>query len=381
MPEKIRVKINNCENNAIVKLVSVPVPLRERNICGFLFPERYPGIDLAGYAYLLTQDIDLYNKVSSPAIYIKKTEENNLATNDVIKIDAIHQSFQFLYRVNGNANCLFVTDSCNSHCLMCPQPPKIENTVEMAQLQRHVDCLPVDLKEICVTGGEPTLLEQDLISLFKKLAKQCPDCYVHVLTNAKKLKNFNFARQCVTSGLKGISFGIPLYSSNPEYHDYIVQSRGSFRETLEGIYNLAKLNASIEIRVVLTKINVSGLKELAEFIYRNLTFVDHIAFMGMEHMGYVKLNWEKVYVDPTQYQEYLVSVVRFLRLRGMNVSIYNLPFCVLDEKLWQFSRNSITDSKQGFDEKCIICEMRNKCGGFFRRQKEALRIVPIRSIN
>lgn len=168
-----------------------------------------------------------------------------------------------------------------------------------------------------------------------------------------------------------------MYSSDPECHDYIVQSKGSFAETLEGIYNLAKFDASIEIRVVLTKVNASLLTELVDFIYRNLTFVDHIALMGMEHMGYVKLNWEKVYIDPIDYQEYLVSAVRFLKLRGMNVSIYNLPLCLLDEKIWLFSKNSITDSKRSFDEKCLSCSVQSKCGGVFRRQMEAMHIKPI----
>ena len=381
MPEKVNVRVNNLENNEIVKLISVPVSPSERYLCGFLFPERYPDVDFEGYAYLLTQDLDFYNKTSSSALYSDSLEEIDLKDNDIIKIDAKHQQFQFLYRVDGNANCLFVTDCCNSHCLMCPQPPKLENTVEIEQLRRHVDCLPVDLKEICVTGGDPTLLGDELVSLLKRLAKHCPECHVHMLTNARKFKDFNFARQCISAGLKGISFGIPLYSSDPECHDYIVQSKGSFAETLEGIYNLAKFDASIEIRVVLTKVNVSLLTELVDFIYRNLTFVDHIAIMGMEHMGYVKLNWGKVYIDPVDYQEYLVSAVRFLKLRGMNVSVYNLPLCILDKKLWLFSKNSITDSKRSFDEKCSSCSVQSKCGGVFRRQMGAMHIKPIVSCN
>ncbi len=378
MPARVKVQINNKETNEIVKLVSEHVAKSERHLCGFLYPEESIDTDFEGYAYLLTKDKKLYETIAGPAIFLDDSECQNIKTGDVIQINAKHQYFQFLYRVDGNANCLFVTDCCNSHCLMCPQPPKEENTVELGQLKRLINCLPSDLTEICVTGGEPTLLGQDLIALLKQLAEHCPECHVHMLTNGRNFKDMSYAYQCLTTGLKGISFGIPLYSSIGEIHDYIVQAKNSFEETLEGIYNLAKLNASIEIRVVLTKINALHLKELADFIYRNLTFADHIALMGMEHMGYVKLNWDTVYIDPETYQESLASAVRFLRLRGMNVSIYNLPLCILDEKLWAFARKSITDFKQGFDEACLSCDMFEKCGGLFERQKDAMHISPIR---
>lgn len=48
MPEKVNVRVNNLENNEIVKLISVPVSPSERYLCGFLFPERYPDVDFEG---------------------------------------------------------------------------------------------------------------------------------------------------------------------------------------------------------------------------------------------------------------------------------------------------------------------------------------------
>lgn len=378
MPEHVKVKINNQEINDIVKLVAEPVSLSERHLCGLLHTVDLQITDLEGYAYVLTENRKLFESIKGPAILVDNFQDLNIRAGDVIQINAKHQHIQFLYKTDGNANCLYMTDCCNSHCLMCPQPPKNINSVELPQLQRIIHCLPNNLKEICVTGGEPTLLGQDLIYLLQQLAQQCPECHVHMLTNGREFKDIKYAKQCLNTGLKGISFGIPLYSSIPEIHDYIVQSHNSFHETLEGIYNLAKLNASIEIRIVLTKINALHLKELADFIYRNLTFVDHVALMGMEHMGYVKLNWDKVYIDPREYQESLVSAARFLRLRGMHVSIYNLPLCILNKKLWIFARHSISDFKQGYSDQCSTCDMLDKCGGLFQRQINAMHVAPIK---
>lgn len=55
--------------------------------------------------------------------------------------------------------------------------------------------------------------------------------------------------------------------------------------------------------------------------------------------------------------------------------------CILDKKLWLFSKNSITDSKRSFDEKCSSCSVQSKCGGVFRRQMGAMHIKPIVSCN
>jgi hypothetical protein len=45
--------------------------------------------------------------------------------------------------------------------------------------------------------------------------------------------------------------GIPLYADVDTIHDYVVQVRGAFDETVLGLYNLAQNQVPIEIRVVL----------------------------------------------------------------------------------------------------------------------------------
>lgn len=379
MSRKVKIKTNTIGFSKILKVVTHDVEKDERPFCCFLLQQHHKcQVEPEGYACIATDDEVFFNNSQQTVILLSKDDFSDIQENDVIGIEDKHSTLNYFYRVGSNSNALFVTECCNSHCLMCPQPPKLENSVELEDLHRIITKLPKDLKEICVTGGEPTLLGNDLIDLLQMLAANCPECHVHMLTNGKKFREKDFARDCLNTGLKSISFGIPLYSSVDTLHNYIVQDNDAFKDTLEGIYNLARLGASIEIRVVLTKINALRLRELADFIYRNLTFVNHIALMGMEHMGYVKLNWDKVYINPATYQEELVSAVRYLRLRGMNVSIYNLPLCILDPRLWSFSRKSISDFKQGYDARCCDCSVIADCGGLFERQKEAMCIKPIK---
>jgi hypothetical protein len=55
----------------------------------------------------------------------------------------------------------------------------------------------------------------------------------------------------------------------------------------------------------------------------------------------------------------------FLISAGVNVSVYNLPKCVLSRSVWPYALQSISDRKNGFVEECDRCDEKNSCGGFF----------------
>ncbi|TPN15919.1 hypothetical protein FKO01_38860 [Mesorhizobium sp. B2-3-3] len=62
--------------------------------------------------------------------------------------------------------------------------------------------------------------------------------------------------------------GIPIYSADPEVHDYVVQSKGAFNKTIRGIVNLKAVGAEVEIRVVVHKQTYEGLADLSDFIFQ-----------------------------------------------------------------------------------------------------------------
>jgi His-Xaa-Ser system radical SAM maturase HxsC len=167
---------------------------------------------------------------------------------------------------------------------------------------------------------------------------------------------------------------IPLYADNAPEHDYVVQSRGAFDQTVQGLYQLARYEQQIEIRVVLHKLTIPRLRDLALFIYRNLPFAAHVALMGLEIIGFTRPNLEKLWIDPFDYQRELQAAVEALVTRGMHVSIYNHPLCLLPRPLWKFARRSISDWKNIFFDECQVCAVREECGGFFKsavRQRSA----------
>ena len=145
-----------------------------------------------------------------------------------------------------------------------------------------------------------------------------------------------------------------------------MQARGAFDQTMQGLYQLARHDQSVEIRVVLHALTVPRLGELVEFIYRNLPFACHVALMGLEITGFTIPNLESLWIDPHDYQAELQAAVEYLSIRGMYVSIYNHPLCVLPRPLWKFARRSISDWKNVYLEVCQNCGVRDLCGGFFK---------------
>jgi hypothetical protein len=103
-----------------------------------------------------------------------------------------------------------------------------------------------------------------------------------------------------------------------------------------------------------------------EYIYRNLSFVEHVALMGLEYVGYTPRNIADLWIDPFDYQEELERAVRYLTARGIAVSLYNHQLCVLRPSIWGYARKSISDWKNLFLPECQSCSALPQCGGLFQ---------------
>jgi His-Xaa-Ser system radical SAM maturase HxsC len=156
-----------------------------------------------------------------------------------------------------------------------------------------------------------------------------------------------------------------LYSDDPAQHDYIVQAKGAFDEAILGILNLKKHNQKVEIRVVIHKQSIGRLKQLCEFIGRNLLFVDHVALMGLEMMGFTRANLDELWIDPYDYRDTLSESVQILANYGMNVSVYNHQLCLVNTDVHPYYKKSISDWKNEYVDECNGCKKLGDCGGLF----------------
>ena len=304
-------------------------------------------------------------KTDLPIFAVTGLARNDVVSaGDVIRVSAGGQ-VQVLFRRGSNANFLFATERCNSLCLMCSQPPRAENDDwRVAEILETIPLIDDDVPQLGITGGEPTLLGRGLRDVLATAKKCLPRTRFQVLTNGRLFSDTGLA-DLFDEARGSTRWCIPLYADTAAQHDYVVQGYGAFEETINGLYNLAERKHSIEIRVVLHALTVNRLTGLMEFIWRTLPFVDHIALMGLEPIGFAKLNRELLWVDPLDYAAELSAAAAYLHDRGMRVSIYNVPLCVLPKNAWHWAKRSISDWKNTFAPECISCAIRQDCCGFF----------------
>jgi His-Xaa-Ser system radical SAM maturase HxsC len=291
---------------------------------------------------------------------------------------------QALYRRSSENNTVLTTERCNSFCLMCSQPPKkLDDSWRVDVILRLIELIDPAAREIVLSGGEPTLLADDFFRIIQKFSSLLPGTALHVLTNGRTFSDPSYASRLGIIRHPDLMLGIPLYSDVDFLHDYVVQAKGAWAETMEGLYNLARVGIRLELRVVLHQQTYSRLPQLAEFIYRNLPFVQHVALMGLEMFGFTNLNIPTVWIDPYEYAKELEAATKMLAMRGMNVSIYNHQLCTLPRSLWPFARRSISDWKNVYMEECKSCGARQFCGGFFQsaRKRYSAHISPLPNLS
>ncbi|MGX9789748.1 His-Xaa-Ser system radical SAM maturase HxsC [Mycobacterium sp. MMS18-G62] len=289
-----------------------------------------------------------------------------LGEGDVVGVYPQSGRVRVLYRRSSRHNFFLVTERCNNYCLMCSQPPrKVDDGWLIDEIAEALPLVDPATPALTFTGGEPLTEWRRFIGLLELARDLLPDTAIHVLTNGRAFSSPDVADAWASVRHPKLSAGIPIYAAVDHIHDYVVQAKGAFDQTVLGVLRLKDRGQRVEIRVVLHAVTAPRLRETCSWIARNLPFVDHVALMGMENTGFAIANNELLWIDPLDYQEELKAGVDVLSAAGVNVSIYNLPLCVLDPSIRPFAVQSISDWKNAYVEECEGCAARRDCAGFF----------------
>ena len=322
-----------------------------------------------GFGLYLTTDAT--SSIPSVASQIRLPATlHHLSAGDVISLPPTGETVRVIWRQKSHQNSVLLTERCDHYCLMCSQPPKERNDDRLLDdAFELVRLLPRTTRDIGFTGGEPTIYGDRLFSLLRLCRNLLPFAEVHVLSNGRRFDDWEFARGWAAVDNPRMMVGIPIYGAEPALHDYVVQARGAFDDTVRGIINLAQLRQRVEIRVVIHKQTAPQLPEIADFIARNLPFVEQVALMGLEMIGFARANIDDVWIDPLDYREELTEAVRRLARRRVRTMVYNHQLCLIDREVWPFSVRSISDWKNEYHPECARCSAVSACGGFFYSAK------------
>ena len=289
-----------------------------------------------------------------------------LADGDILGFHPTSKRFRTLYRRNSAHNSFLVTERCNHYCLMCSQPPRnIDDRWILHEIRQALPLVDSATRSLGFTGGEPLLDWQDFVAVLGNCRDLLPRTAIHVLSNGRAFAASEIATAWTDIGHPDLTVGIPVYAAVDSIHDYVVQAKGAFDETVLGILKLKDKGQRVEIRVVLHAVTAPRIQATCRWIARNLPFVDHVALMGLENTGFAIANNDLLWIDPLDYRDDLAEGVDALAAARVPVSVYNLPRCVLDRSVWPYAVQSISDWKNDFLPDCERCSEKPRCSGFF----------------
>lgn len=368
-----RLGVLNAANNepylvTVTKNADLPPVLRESRV--LLVPGEPQQITKGFKAILTKQNEKLAFDARSDVFQISDSYDY-LEEGDIIRLDPSSGAMRCLYRRHSPHNTILLTEQCNHYCLMCSQPPKvIDDSWLLKEAVELISLVPQETKCIGFSGGEPTLYGDGLIELLHHTKRALPHTAVDILSNGRAFKDMSFAKNYAAVNHPDLFIGIPIYSDDPVRHDYVVQSKGAFDDTVQGILNLKKVQQKVEVRIVIHKQTIDRLRETCEFIARNLVFVDHVALMGLEITGFTRANLDLLWIDPYDYKDILSDAVEVLNAYGVPTSVYNHTLCTVNPDVWGNYRKSISDWKNEFVDECVACSKIGDCGGFFSSGKK-----------
>ena len=164
--------------------------------------------------------------------------------------------------------------SCNNKCIHCVVSDKYsENDLSLGQIKRLIDNYISQYGKIklTLTGGEVTI-RKDYCQLMQFVKTKIDEGYIEfvdIQTNGRLLSK-NSVLECTVPIID--FYLIALHGDNPNIHDSITRSRGSFEETIQGLYKLSKRVPTnvIAIQTVINRHNYKTLKNIYKFVHTKL---------------------------------------------------------------------------------------------------------------
>ena len=277
-------------------------------------------------------------------------------------------TFIRVYDNTSDENTFFITEKCNSNCIMCPMPEECRrrgNTSNIETLIEIANHIPDDIDYITITGGEPFIVGKKIFELLEVCRDRFNNTDFQILTNGRIFAIKEYCNLLIDKMPNYTTIGIPIHGSCEEVHDMITQSPKSFNQTLKGIKNLLKNKVNIEIRIVISKLNIMDISNISELIVNEINDVNHICIMAMEMTGSAYTNREKIWIGYKEAFKEIKSAIDNLINAGINVRLYNFPLCTVEDKYRTLCCRSISSWKVRYGEVCDKCRLKELCCGVF----------------
>jgi len=242
------------------------------------------------------------------------------------------------------------------------------------------------IREVVFTGGEFTIRSDvfEIVSFAKKLGY----LIIQAQTNGRMFSSMDFCKKILLAGMN--EFAPALHGHNKELHDFLTRRKGSFRQTVLGIYNIRKLTQG-KIRIltntVVNKYNYKYLPQIATLLIRLGVFQYQFAFVHA--MGNAYKDFRKVVPRKTDILPYLKIALDLGIKKGLRVMAEAIPLCLmrgyepyvseffipptevreLGNTIDKFEEVRVKEGKRKFSQ-CKICKYVDICEGPWKEYPE-----------
>lgn len=225
---------------------------------------------------------------------------------------------------------IHLTDQCNQSCKFCVVDSYQErkDTVNKKVIYKFLNENSNKGYEIVnIHGGESTIVP-DFIEILTKI-KELGYPQVSLQTNARTLRDREYARQLVDLNVK--TFVTSFHTTSPkEMAELANVDEEWLSDIIQGIKNAKELGAKVRTNTVVYKKNMHQLKEIMEYIVKELK-VDHINISAMHPAGRAYKNFEEVVPRLTEIIDGVKEAVDYVKSQGTVITLEGFPPCILGE--------------------------------------------------
>lgn len=277
---------------------------------------------------------------------------------------------------------------CNNHCKFCIDSDKrqFHNKTTEEIVAEMIDARKRNRTYLELIGGELTI-RPDVIYLIK-FAKKLGFDFIAMATNGRMLSYKGFAKKLIGAGISDLIFS--LHGHNAKLHDALTQSRGSFRQLLQGLENVKKLGLKrIGSNTTIVKQNYQYLPRIGRLLLKKGINNSEFIFADPTYGG-VYNNFTKLMPRISEAAPYIHKCLDLVKGRDdiPHWHIRYVPICYFkgyEDKISElyekrtFHTEHLAPDFQNFDvensrlgisrtkpQKCEVCKYYDRCEGIWK---------------
>lgn len=263
---------------------------------------------------------------------------------------------------------------CNNKCIMCTNSSDFRKEVEefeLGSLFKRLELFSTGESaflnnyrdSFAITGGEPTL-SPNLFQLITKINTLFPGMRISLLTNGRMFCYPGYLNKLMS--LKAnIEFIVSIHGPSDIIHDRITLAKGSFGQTVKGlkhILNLDHRNLTLEIRIVIHRLNYRYLAKTVSFLAKNFRNADRIVLLFFEIEGRASRNFKLLKLNYNECKPIIKTIINKIKF-FKEFRLYHFPLCALDKKLFPYVWRTLPPSEVSYPKGCTNCALIKHCLG------------------